>query len=133
PLFPYTTLFRSVDALHARIVVVQVAEQGRVVVVSVAARQVGPGMDHARGVVDEVLQPDQRHRMAAVDGGAGEADGGVVVLLGRHVVDDEAEAQGAVDHGLRSRGSGVGWAWWSSDTSRRRHWASASRKPGAVA
>src|SRR5690606_14927936 len=47
--------------------------------------------DRAVGVVDEVPQADQRHLVAAVDGGAREPDGGVVVLLGGHVVDHEAE------------------------------------------
>src|SRR5690606_42017653 len=42
-------------------------------------------------VVDEAPQADQRHLVAAVDGGAREPDGGVVVLLGGHVVDHEAE------------------------------------------
>src|SRR5690606_1109380 len=79
------------DPVDLGVGALQVSQQRVVVGIVRFARHVRTGTHGAVGVVDEIAQSDQGDLVPAVHRGAREADGGVVVLLGRNVVDDEAE------------------------------------------
>src|SRR5690606_15898216 len=116
-----------------RVLALEVGQQRGVVRVFALARQVRLGVDDAGGIVDEVLQPDQRDRVPAPYRGERQADGGVVVLFGGDVVDDEAQAQRRFVHSGGASGRWLGCAWYRMASSRPRQCASASGKPGALA
>src|SRR5690606_9992667 len=106
----------------ARIVALDLLEQRGVVGIVVAGGDVRLGADGAVGVVDESSKADQRDAMPLVGGGARKADGGVVVLLGGDVVDDESEAHRAVAHAAGSwRAGGEGRWWYRASTPMVRH------------
>src|SRR5690606_38690066 len=122
------------DALDGGVIVVEFGEQGGIVGVVAAPRHVRLGIHVPVLAVDETFQADQRDRVAQCERPARKPDGGVVVLFGGDVVDDEAQAQGSIAHaGCSSRGSGSGWGWWSRATSTSRQRSSTSAKPSALA
>ena len=109
-----------------------VGQQRGVIRVVGTARPPCTGTDDAAGVVSEVGQPHQRDFVPAGDRLPRQADGGVVVLLGGDVVDDEAQAhRGArFGHAVCSVGRCV---WKRRSTGVRRQTSSRLPKSSAAA
>src|SRR5690606_10533851 len=122
----------DVAALGHRIRPMQLAKQRGVVGVVLHARHVGDGAHGVVGVVDEAVQADQRDLVAKGERPARQADGGVVVLLGGDVIDDESELEGSIAHATASRADG-GWDWYRSWTPMPRQASSTLSKPSAQA